>query len=202
MLFDESTLRKKLKEYVSLGLIRTEKEGRRLLYGRTDSVMPMGISDALHFFSETAPVGVVGSFLLDKQGEHRDNFGFNHHYITSTLDSDVTSMLFMAMHKKAVISVTNHSRFSDEPLRKRLIPLRIFMSVQNGRHHLLAYEAEYNSIRAFRIDYLSDVKIEDTSPRFDESPMAYNSMEHIVGHITPTAEIVSHIKPIYNFKAN
>ena len=36
----------------------------------------------------------------------------------------------------------------------------------------------------------------------DESPMAYKSMEHIVGHITPTAEIVSHIKPVYNFKAN
>ena len=36
----------------------------------------------------------------------------------------------------------------------------------------------------------------------DESPMAYKSMEHIVEHITPTAQIVAHIKPIYNFKAN
>ncbi len=36
----------------------------------------------------------------------------------------------------------------------------------------------------------------------DESPMAYKSMEHIVSNITPTADIVTHIKPIYNFKAN
>lgn len=36
----------------------------------------------------------------------------------------------------------------------------------------------------------------------DESPMAYKSMEHIVAHITPTAQIVAHIKPIYNFKAS
>ena len=35
----------------------------------------------------------------------------------------------------------------------------------------------------------------------DESPMAYKSMEEIVKNITPTAEIVAHIKPIYNFKA-
>jgi len=35
----------------------------------------------------------------------------------------------------------------------------------------------------------------------DESPMAYKSMEEIVNNIGPTAEIVSHIKPIYNFKA-
>lgn len=35
----------------------------------------------------------------------------------------------------------------------------------------------------------------------DESPMAYKNMEDIVANIEPTAEIIAHIKPIYNFKA-
>ncbi len=35
----------------------------------------------------------------------------------------------------------------------------------------------------------------------DECPMAYKNMEDIVNNITPTAEIVKVIKPIYNFKA-
>lgn len=35
----------------------------------------------------------------------------------------------------------------------------------------------------------------------DESPMAYKSMDEIVAHIQPTAEIIRTIKPIYNFKA-
>ena len=35
----------------------------------------------------------------------------------------------------------------------------------------------------------------------DESPMAYKSLEEISENITPTAEIVCRIKPIYNFKA-
>lgn len=35
----------------------------------------------------------------------------------------------------------------------------------------------------------------------DESPMAYKSMESIVDKIEPTAEIVSILKPLYNFKA-
>ena len=35
----------------------------------------------------------------------------------------------------------------------------------------------------------------------DESPMAYKSMESIVSQITPTAEIILRIKPVYNFKA-
>lgn len=35
----------------------------------------------------------------------------------------------------------------------------------------------------------------------DESPMAYKSMDEIVKNIEPTAQIVSHIRPVYNFKA-
>lgn len=36
----------------------------------------------------------------------------------------------------------------------------------------------------------------------DESPMAYKNKDEIVEGITPTAEIINQIKPIYNFKAN
>ena len=35
----------------------------------------------------------------------------------------------------------------------------------------------------------------------DESPMAYKTMDEIVANIGPTADVVAHIKPIYNFKA-
>lgn len=36
----------------------------------------------------------------------------------------------------------------------------------------------------------------------DECPMAYKDMSEIVNNITPTAEIIKIIKPIYNFKAS
>ncbi len=39
------------------------------------------------------------------------------------------------------------------------------------------------------------------SATLDESPMAYKNMDEIVENIEPTAEIIAHIKPIYNFKA-
>ena len=40
------------------------------------------------------------------------------------------------------------------------------------------------------------------SGTLDESPMAYKDMSEIVSQITPTAEITSRIKPVYNFKAS
>jgi RNA-splicing ligase RtcB len=35
----------------------------------------------------------------------------------------------------------------------------------------------------------------------DESPMAYKSIDEIVSHISPTAEIIERVLPTYNFKA-
>ena len=35
----------------------------------------------------------------------------------------------------------------------------------------------------------------------DESPMAYKPIDEIIANIEPTAEVISHIRPIYNFKA-
>ncbi len=168
MMFDESTVRKKLKEYVELGIIACEKVGRKMLYHRTADAAPLDMTDALNFFSEVAPCGVIGSFLLDKQENTNDHFGFKHHYITSAIDSDVLATLFQAMHKKSAVTVNNRSRRADEPRINRIVPLRIFISVQSGRQHLLAYQPDFNTIKSFRVDYLSDVKIKEPTPRFDE----------------------------------
>ena len=36
----------------------------------------------------------------------------------------------------------------------------------------------------------------------DEAPMAYKSMDEIISHIAPTAEIIERVRPTYNFKAS
>ena len=168
MMFDESTVRKKLKEYSEAGLIKIEKQGRRVIYSRTQSTDISSLTDAIHYFSEVVPCGVIGSFILDKTAEDSDVFTFKHHYITGAIDSGVTAALLGAMRQKSAVSVSNLNRKHDEPRRIRIVPLRIFISVQNGRQHLMAYYPEYNNFTSFRIDYLSDVKIEDPTPRFDE----------------------------------
>lgn len=177
MLFDESTVRKKLKEYAEQGMIEAKRSAKRMLYQRAKDLELPDITDALNFYSEVAPCGVIGSFLLDKEDKTTDYFSFKHHYITSAMDSDVLATLFAAMRKKRVVTVTNMSRRSHEPRRNRIIPLRVFISVQNGRQHLLAYQPDFNAIKAFRIDYLSDVKMEEATPRFDELRAALDRMQ-------------------------
>lgn len=177
MVFDESTVRKKLKEYISLGIIVSQKDGRKMLYRRESDPNLPDMTDALHFYSEIAPCGVIGSFLLDKQEESKNVLSFKHHFINSALDGNVLIMLFQAMREKSIITVSNMSRSSDEPHINRIIPLRIFISVQNGRQYLLAYHPEFNTIKSFRIDYLSDVKIIEPTPRYDELREELDAMQ-------------------------
>ncbi len=177
MVFDESTVRKKLKEYKEQGIIIAEKQGKKMMYKRAEDIVLPDISDVLNFYSEVFPCGVIGSFLLDKFDIKKENFNFKHHYITSAMDSDVLVSLFTAMRKKSVITVTNMGRRAKQPVKNRIIPLRVFISVQSGRQHLLAYHPDFNEIRSFRIDYLSDVKIEEPTPRFDEIRAELDSMQ-------------------------
>lgn len=173
--YDESTVRKKLKEYQSEGLIIAEKQGKRTVYGRSRDLDLDDALDAIAFFSESSPIGVVGSFILDGY-ESKTKFSYKHHYVTGTMDSDVLATLFTAMRKKCSVSVVNLARRGDGPKTKRLVPLKILISAVNGRQHLIAYEPEVNNIKSYRLDYLSGVRILDYTPRFDELRERYEQL--------------------------
>lgn len=185
MMLDESTVRKKLKEYCEEGIIVCEKVGRRAFFRRADDVPLPDISSLLDFYSEIAPCGVVGSFLLDKAEMRESVFAFKHHYITSAMDSDVLAGLFCAMRERRIVSVYNKSRRADEPRENRIIPLRIFISVQSGRQHLIAYQPDFNCIKSFRIDYLSNVKPLEVTPRFDELRAELSQMQRYIWGVCP-----------------
>jgi len=184
LMLDESTVRKKLKEYCDIGIVEKRREGKRMVYRRAEDLDELPDPLVLSFFSELAPVGVVGSFLLDRMDREEHPFDFKHHYITGVLDSSVLAALFDAMRRESVITVSNLSRRSDEPKRLRLIPLRVLISAQNGRQHLIAYNPESNAILGYRVDYLSNVKIEEQSPRFTELRKMLDRMQENMWGVT------------------
>ncbi len=185
LLLDESTLRKKLKEYEEQGLILTEREGKKLLYRRAAELPVLSADDAINFFSEAAPCGVIGSFLLDREAprdaSRESIFSFKHHYITGALDSEVTAQLFAAMQEKRAVTLLNLGpRKKGEPRRVRLVPLRIRISVQSGRQHLIAYHPASKDLQALRIDYLTDVRLAEKEPGFDELRLLLTDRERFM----------------------
>ena len=165
-LFDESTVRKKLREYTAEGLVISEKRGKTMYYRRSDSPDCYD-TELLDFFSEVAPCGVVGSYLLDKADAHDDRFAFKHHYITGALDSEILCTLLTAIGEKRTVSMETVTRHRDGTSGQRVVPLCVMVSVQNGRQYLMAYAARSQRITSFRIDYIVSVQPEEVCEEYD-----------------------------------
>lgn len=169
MSFDESTLRKKLGEYVSLGLLTAEKQGRSVLYRRSASHDLSAWTDAVSFFTEAGIAGVIGSYLIDRENEVLEScFQFKHHYITHALETDVLCLLFEAMSNKSAVVITNYSRRAGEEREWEVVPLKIFVSVQSGRRHLLCYNRRFRKTVSYRLDYITSVKLGQPCADFNE----------------------------------
>ena len=179
MMFDESTIRKKLKEYTEEGIIVREKRGKSLYYRRADSPLPLS-TDVLDFFSEVAPCGVIGSFLLDKEPSHEDHFAFKHHYITATMDSEIICSLFAAMTEKRTVRMQVIHRRSDRITELEAVPLRIRISVQSGREYLLAYVPSENRIDPVRADRILSVRPGEVCDQFDRYQL---ELDRILPHV-------------------
>ena len=124
-------------------------------------------TDVLDFFSEIAPCGVIGSFLLDKGKRQEENFAFKHHYITGAIDSEIVSQLFQAMHENRMVCMRVVNR-KETVSEIKVLPLQIFISVQNGRQYVMAYEQKHKRISSFRIDNIVKITPGNTSDRLEE----------------------------------
>lgn len=161
---DESTIRKKLKEYETLGLLESSKLGRELAFSLAmDRIDLNSWLDAIAFYSEAAPLGVIGSYLLDK-GTPSDLFRFKHHYILHALDSEVVYEILAAIQEKRQVEVAVHSRKRGELLRHSVYPLRIYISTQTGRQYLLSYHLKFRRPMFFRLDGIHEIRLGDTMP--------------------------------------
>ncbi len=166
-LFDSSTVRKKLNEYVAEGIIVSEKRGKTVYYRRADETEAWD-TDILDFFSEVSPCGVIGSYLLDKAGTHNEHFAFKHHYITSAMDSEIVCSLLAAISEKRSLTLETINRSRDIISESCVVPLRLMISVQSGRQYLMAYTPRFDRITPFRTDNIVSAKPDEVSERFDE----------------------------------
>jgi DNA-binding transcriptional ArsR family regulator len=166
---DESTVRKKLKEYEELGLVCTERQGKQLLYSRAENKVDLGSwKNAVPFFSEVEPIGVIGSYIIDKYQGVPDYFSFKHHYILHALESEILYSLLYAIRNKVQIEVETYRRRRGRPTVQLVTPVQIFVSVQNGRSYLASYNHRFKKVMLFRLDSIKKVTPKETDMEFDK----------------------------------
>lgn len=153
---DESTVRRKLSECEKLGLVKKEKKGRQILYSRTvDGVHHESWREAVDFFSEAAPLGVIGDFCRDKLTEKPSLFRFKHHYILNALDSEILLALAEAIHERRETLLAMGRR------KITVAPVKLYISVQTGRQYALAWSPWSGNFDFFRLDAIDSVSMGD-----------------------------------------
>lgn len=164
VIFDSQTLRLKLKEYETLGILSSYKDGRELYYGlvpdvlSADSRLYDALLTAVKFFQETAPMGFIGSTLLDREFEANELFRFKHHFIVHTLDDQVLLDVLNAIKAKQKISFSNIGTRSGRGSMMYGIPLKIFVSTRTGRRYVCIYQERSRRFTNMRLDAMSKIK--------------------------------------------
>lgn len=202
---DISTLRKKLKEYVALGILKSEKRGRELVFRRNDSSIELSAwADTLAFFAEADPLGVVGSFLLDKLETAPDYFQFKHHYILHTLDSQLVLQLLTAIGEHRRIRLTNASvRSAAGKVVHTVYPLKIFVSTQGGRQYLLCHHFRFRKLMFFRTDYIHSIELLDPEPNHEKYAAGFQKFRsHLWGTSGGAGFHVDHLEMIVSYGPN
>ena len=192
LLPEESTLRKKLREYCELGLLCARKDGKTMLYRR--AVSPdistddggSGLADMISFFSEAVPCGVIGSFMLDKLGsaaqEESDIFEFKHHYISSSIESDLLCTVFEAIRERLSLILTQQKNGRNHTFFLEIVPLVVYQSTQGGRLYLMAYNRRKKYFMPLRVDYILSIKPGEVYEGWEQKRAEFNQVrKHIWG---------------------
>ena len=192
-LFDEQTVRNKLREYVDEGIIIAEKHGKTLYYSlsrdKADDFVReyKGLDDALKFFSETQHFGIIGNSILKMLGLKNDIFFIKHNYIIHTLEDILIPEILTAINEKRCVSFRALSdkrkkEGDDLGIENKVIPMKILVSVQTGRRYLAAYIPSYKRFSAFRLDNMKTVKMGECYENYDALKAKFErNMGHCFG---------------------
>ena len=180
--FDESNLRKKLKEYVRYGILKERKQGREVYLSLKESSLDTErLKDAVYFFSEENPLGVAGSYISDRFDSDDSVFRFKHNYIFAALDSQIIYELVQAMNEDRDAEI--NIRLRDKTLKSsKVFPVKIYISTQNGRQYLLCYLQDTEHFIFVRVDNIENVKVSEKNPSALKYKEKYESFKkHLWG---------------------
>lgn len=164
---DESTIRKKLLEYVNDGLLQSKKKRNTTVYFRRDNSFDRDSwRNCIAFFSECSPIGVIGSYMQSPDG--KTPFRFKHHYILNALDSEILFRLMLAIKEKRRVTIDIWSRKNKEVLTHDVCPSQFYVSTQSGRQYVFVTQSDSVHPLFYRLDLIRNVEIGAEEPAFDE----------------------------------
>lgn len=186
---DEKTVRLKVQELADMGILEKEKQGRKTTYHLVrDPIQLDRLEAAIDFYSEALPLGVVGSYLLDKLERQESSFRFKHHYPMQAIDSEVMLNLLEAIQQHRFVEVTVLNPANGE-VKRQNTPIRIYVSAETGREYVASWSHTENRFFLTRVDRIMEVKLLEGNPEWEQLFHDFSEQQapHIWGMSSRTA---------------
>ncbi len=174
VLFEAQLVRMKVKEYEAEGLFICQKSGKQHLYTCADNLMYMipeelpTLLEAVRFYHVAAPIGILGSTILDNQKTSNDIFTAKHSFFAHTLEDEILLIILGAMRQKRAVLLLQRSSKSKQTQKIEGAPLKIFVSTRTGRRYLCLYNVQGRRFTNVRLDSIKEVSPLSTIPSYEE----------------------------------
>ncbi len=174
-LVEEGTVRKKLSEYVALGIFEQTKQKKVNYYSLADfPKLSNEFLTAIQFFKEVLPIGVLGAYILNvQQFVPASPFQFKHFYPVHTLDEQIAFDLLSAIQLKKYVEV--HRFGHKNAISKPFLPIKLLVSSQTGRRYVIGRIQESRFFTTFRLEHIASIKQLDVSEEFDHLIAEFDS---------------------------
>lgn len=170
--FDEQTVRGKLREYTAEGILIPERTGKTIHYRLTEDTPQKlfaafpELADAVKFFSCLPEFGFAGHTLLKAAGLSNDVFLMKHNYIVHTLEDEVLLQLTEAIRNGRMVQLHYFGKQRNEH-KSLCVPLQIYASSQTGRRYLICYHPDFRRINSYRLDFIRRAEDAGACENFD-----------------------------------
>ena len=209
--FSVDTCKNKIKEFTEFGLIAKNrtKDGikYRIVKHSEDELKEIEkLKNAIAFFSEADPLGVIEYYIMEMFDNYPDLFRFKQKYIFRAIDSEVLYHLVCAIESKTPIEIEVVKEHANTQSRKKdiqkVLPYKIYISSQSGRQYLFCWGVESKNPSFVRIDRIETVKKLSEESELNFKELDYNIKNNLWGVSSKFSEKTEHIEFLVKIEEN
>ena len=141
---DKKSVKPKLEKLANTGIIEFFENGKKIRKVNTRQIKQLlsstEVKQAIQFASETSPLGVIGSYVLDNlktvDSESLNTpIHYKHHFIFNSIDYEIMYILMDAITNKNTVEIETE-RYGI----KTVVPLKLYISTQTGRIYIIFWD--------------------------------------------------------------
>lgn len=168
---DKKSVRGKLEKLAEAGVIEFSKDKKRIRKTNTKRIKELlssiEVKQAIQFASETCPLGIIGSFILDSLsnvGSEPLNtpIHYKHHFVFNSIDYEIMFILLEAINEKTFVEIESE-RFG----LRTIVPLKIFISTQTGRTYIVFWNKSEETLFSENLELILAAQKTDICSEYD-----------------------------------